>query len=218
MYVISVNVGKAQPIKNAKASGVSGIFKIPASGPVTVTRAGLTGDTICDTDNHGGEDQAVYVFGTKDYAHWSSVLGRDLPPGTFGENLTLSGLESAPMHIGDVLCMGAVKLQVTAPRIPCVTLAARMGDPEFVKLFRTVERPGLYCRVLVDGQVHAGQTVTVERYQGEIVSALEMFRNFYESQPDMVTLQRFLRAPIAIRARQDTQQQLESLRQHASSA
>jgi MOSC domain-containing protein YiiM len=87
----------------------------------------------------------VYVYGTPDYAWWSETLGRELAPGTFGENLTVSGLESAGLRIGDRLQIGTVGCRVTAPRIPCVTLAVRMEDPAFVKRFRQAERPGVYC-------------------------------------------------------------------------
>ncbi len=209
MHLISINIGKAQPI-NTK-SGMSGIFKLPTQEPVAVTRLGLAGDTICDTESHGGVDQAVYVFGEPDYAHWSKVLGRDLAPGIFGENLTISDLESADMNIGDILHVGSVTLQVTAPRIPCVTLAARMGDPAFVKLFRQVERPGLYCRVLKAGLVCEGDAVTMERYSGETAGAIEMFRDFYVPERTEAMLRRYLRAPVAIRARMEKQQQLDAL-------
>ena len=56
-----------------------------------------------DTKNHGGPDQAVYVYGGADYAWWSAELEQELAPGTFGENLTISDLESAPLAIGDRL-------------------------------------------------------------------------------------------------------------------
>ena len=42
-------------------------------------------------------------------------MGRNLGPGTFGENLTISGLESEKFNIGDMLHIGEVALQVTAP-------------------------------------------------------------------------------------------------------
>ncbi len=67
---------------------------------------------------------------------------RNCVPGTFGENLTISGLESATFNIGDMLHIGDVTLQVTAPRIPCSTFAARMNDPHWMKKFRQAERPG----------------------------------------------------------------------------
>lgn len=129
MKLISVNVGEKRTIRKAKASGETGIYKVPAREPVRVTRDGLAGDEISDKVNHGGPDQAVYVYGVPDYEWWSYELGREFAPGTFGENLTISGLESARFSIGDRLRVGSVVLEVTAPRIPCVTLAARMGSP-----------------------------------------------------------------------------------------
>jgi MOSC domain-containing protein YiiM len=201
MQLASVNVGQERPMKNGKKSGKTGIYKLPTIAPVQVTRLGLEGDVIMDTENHGGEDQAIYVFGTADYDWWASELGREMTPGTFGENLTISELESAPLHIGDRLRVGAILLEVTSPRIPCVTLAVRMDDPTFVKRFRKAERPGLYCRVIETGAVCAGDPVSLEPYQGELVTAGEIFRLFYEKNPDEATLRRVLGVPIDIRGR-----------------
>jgi MOSC domain-containing protein YiiM len=89
-----------------------------------------------------------------------------------------------------------VLLEVTCPRIPCVTLAARMGDPRFVVRFSKAERFGLYCRVLVTGAVQAGDMVTVERFEGDTISALEMFRLFYTQAYDLAVLSRALNAPL----------------------
>ena len=142
MHILSINIGSARTIGNANVSGQTGIYKLPVAGPVQVTADGLADDAIVDTRNHGGPDQAVYVYGGADYAWWAAELGRELAPGTFGENLTISDLESAPLAIGDRLHIGGVILEVTAPRIPCWKLAQRMGDPGFVKRFRAAERPG----------------------------------------------------------------------------
>jgi MOSC domain-containing protein YiiM len=211
MQLLSVNVGRVHPINNGKATGTSGIFKVPTSAPVKVTRDGLEGDAIVDMENHGGYDQAVYVYGSADCDWWASTLGRALEPGTFGENLTISGLESAPVQIGDRLRVGAVLLEVTAPRIPCATLAARMGDPTFVKRFRRAERPGLYCRVIEMGTVQAGDLVCLEPYRGETITASEMFRWFYDGEISEVDLRRILAAPIDFRARRDYEERLTAL-------
>ena len=211
MQLISVNVGQAQSIAAAKGSGKTGIYKLPASAPVQITKTGLAGDAICDIENHGGFDQAVYIYGAPDYAWWSEALGRELLPGTFGENLTISGLESAAFWIGDRLQVGPVTLEVTSPRIPCVTLAARMGDPAFVKRFRAAERPGLYCRVIQAGWVRSSDPVIVERYAGETLGIIEMFRDFYQSEPDEATIRRQLAAPIAVRGRVELEGQLQKV-------
>ena len=211
MYLISVNVGQERSIQIGKQAEQTGIYKVPASGPVAITTLGVAGDAVMDVDNHGGPDQAVYVYGAADYAWWSAELGVELEPGTFGENLTISNLESAALTIGDLLHIGAVTLQVTAPRIPCATLAARMGDPAFVKRFRAAERPGLYCRVLAAGRVQAGDPVTIERCTGATIAVLEMFLGFYDNALSAATLRRHLAAPIAVRARADIEKRLQKL-------
>lgn len=211
MHVISVNVGRATIIENAKISGLTGIYKLPVGGLVRVTPLGLAGDAICDTENHGGIDQAVYIYGAPDYAWWSAELGQDLAPGTFGENLTLSDLESAALSVGDRLCLSEVVLEVTSPRIPCVTLAARMGDPAFAKKFRAAERPGLYCRVIREGWAQAGESVTLEPYTGATLTALEMFRDFFTGRWDETRIRRYLAAPISLRDRIDMERKLAAL-------
>jgi MOSC domain-containing protein YiiM len=208
LRVLSVNVGREERIEGAKTSGKSGIFKRPVESSVTITLNGLSGDEISDKENHGGVDQAVYLFGSPDYEWWSEELGRELEPGTFGENLTVSGLESAGMCIGDRFVVGPVVLEVTAPRIPCVTLAVRMGDPAFLKRFRRAERPGLYCRVIRPGEVAAGDRVRSEPYSGERVPAIEVFRAFFDPDPDVAVLRRHLAAPVAVRAREMDERRL----------
>ncbi len=211
MKLVSVNIGKAQAIK-AK-SGQTGIYKQATQNPVAVGVLGLRGDTVCDTENHGGIDQAVYVYGVPDYAWWSKALGKELQPGTFGENLTVSGLGSTSLRLGDRLEVGTVGLAVTSPRVPCVTLSARMGDPAFVRRFRQAERPGVYCRVLQEGYVQVGDAVTLYPYKGETLSAVEMFRDFYKPQLDEATLRRYLAAPISERDRAEKEAALQRLLQ-----
>ena len=89
MHLLSINIGSARTIGNANVSGQTGIYKLPVAGPVQVTADGLADDAIVDTKNHGGPDQAVYVYGGADYAWWVAELARELAPGTFGENLTI---------------------------------------------------------------------------------------------------------------------------------
>lgn len=211
MKIISVNLGRARPIQTVRSTFETGIYKTPVDGTARVTLLGLEGDAVLDAKHHGGVDQAVYVYGAPDYAWWSAELGRELSPGTFGENLTISDLESATLSIGDRLHASEVILEVTAPRIPCATLAARMGDPQFVKRYRHAERPGVYCRVIREGAIRTGEPIRLEPYQGETITALEMFRTFYEPDWDEARLRRHLAAPIAIRDRVERAAQLDKL-------
>ena len=214
MHILSVNIGSAHPIANGKRTGSSGIFKHPVSGAVSIRTTGLTGDTIVDTDNHGGVDQAVYLYGQPDYVWWEDELNIPLSAGTFGENLTIAGLVSSACSIGDRFRMGTVLLEVTAPRIPCQTLNARMGDAQFIRRFRAAERPGLYCRVLIPGEVQQGDAVTYVPTQGASVPIVEAFQFFYERhRHDRATLRRFLAAPIDVRSRNELVIEYEALNQ-----
>lgn len=211
MQVISVNVGQTRAIENGKASGQTGIYKLPVVGAVQVTPTGLADDAIVDTKHHGGVDQALYVYGTVDYAWWAETLGHPLSPGTFGENLTIAELASADLCIGDRFQIGEVLLEITAPRIPCSTLAARMADPKFAKHFQRAERPGAYCRVLQTGRVQAGDVVELLQTAQSTITLREMFQDFYTPQLTVAALERYLAAPIAIRDRRHKEKQLQQL-------
>jgi MOSC domain-containing protein YiiM len=208
MRLTSINIGTERTQTRKDHVETTGIYKLPASGLVRIETSGVEGDLICDHKNHGGPDQAVYVYGGTDYAWWAQQLGSEPAPGTFGENLTISGLESADFNVGDSLHIGDVILQVTAPRIPCGTFATRMGDPQWVKKFRQAERPGLYCRVIREGVLEAGAPVRVERYAGETISIRQMYRAHYEKDLSRELIERHLRAPIAVRARADLEDKL----------
>ena len=213
MELISINVGQKQTQSTGKKSETTGIYKRPVQGSVEITRLGIKDDFIGSKKHHGGPDQAVYVYGTADYAWWSMELGREIAPGTFGDNLTISELESSSFNIGDYLYIADVVLQVTAPRIPCATFAARMADPQWVKRFRAAERPGLYCRVIREGIVNVGDEVRIEKYTAETISVLEMFRDYYEKHKSEEILHQHLNAPIAIRAREELEESLQKLLQ-----
>ena len=209
MQLISINLGVERTLQRKDYVEQTGIFKFPIEKPTQVTKLGLEGDVIVSKKHHGGPDQAVYIYGMADYAWWAKEIGKELTPGMFGENLNISELESARFNIGDYLHIGDVTLQVTAPRIPCGTFAARMEDPFWVKKFRQAERPGLYCRVIREGFVRAGDSVSIEKYTGETLSVLRMFHDYYEKDKSEETVQRQLNAPIAVRARRDLEEELQ---------
>jgi MOSC domain-containing protein YiiM len=191
--ILSVNTAKPEPI--ATKTGQTGIFKRPQQGPVFVGEHGLASDAIVDVNNHGGKDQAVYLYSREDYAWWEHDLGREIEPGTFGENLTISGLESATACIGDRYRIGDLLLEVTSPRIPCSTFAVRMGDPHFVKRFMEAKRPGVYCRVLRTGNIAQGERGTVELFASEKVTLLELVEKYPYATVSTEDRRRYLSVP-----------------------
>src|SRR4051794_25262045 len=170
--VLSVNVGPVAPY--AVGTGKrSAIVKAPVEGPVAVRGVNLDGDDQADRRVHGGPEQAVYAYARESYEWWEGELGRVLEPGTFGENLTLSGIDVDGALIGERWAIGTAVLEVTAPRIPCVKLATRVGAPAFVKRFGQARRPGAYLRIAQEGELRAGDEVLVaERPEHDVTIAL----------------------------------------------
>lgn len=210
MKLLSINIGKQQSLQNKDRIEITGIHKMPVQGPVQLTKLGIAEDFIGSPKHHGGPDQALYIYTEADYQWWQQELGKELPHGIFGENLTIDGTESASVNIGDILHIGAVTLQVTAPRIPCGTFASHMQDSQWVKKFRHAERPGFYVRVLKQGIITAGDEIRMERYSGETISIGEVYRDHYEKRgADLLRKQ--LQAPISIRLRQRLESDLEKL-------
>lgn len=207
MEILSINVGARRRLQKSGFDRETGICKEPVPG-AQVGAQGLEGDVIVDTKHHGGPDQAVYLYRREDYDWWSAELGRRLEPGTFGENLTVAGLPEPGLAIGSRLRFETVVLEVTAPRIPCSTLAARMNDVGFVKRFLQAARPGIYFRVLTPGRLEVGERFTVEPHPGLQVTTVEMFRDWHR-RLDRAEIERYLAVPIDHRSRRYLEQKLE---------
>lgn len=167
-----------------------------------VTSEGLEGDQIGNPTYHGGADQALYLYSQQDYDWWSQRLGRALQPGSFGENLTVSHWGQQPLRVGDVWQIGPVRLQFTAPRIPCAKLSARLGDPKFLKAFVKANRAGGYARVLQGGTLAGGEPVVIEPWEGQAPTLAELFRFWHSSKDrDPQWIRMALGSPLAERAR-----------------
>ncbi len=140
--------------------GVTAIDKRPVEGPVKVHKLGLHGDVQASRIHHGGEDQAVYAYSQADADYWAQELQRDLPPGIFGENLRVSGIDPTGAVIGERWKIGLdVELEVTSPRTPCAAFQRRMGEPQWVKRFTEAGRVGAYLRVIKTGTIQAGDHI-----------------------------------------------------------
>ncbi|MDQ3067054.1 MAG: MOSC domain-containing protein [Actinomycetota bacterium] len=214
MRLVSVNAGSSELMKIGARIVETGIRK----GPVErghVGTLGLAGDVVADEENHGGPDQAIYLYSSEDYAWWADELGGLPEPGTFGENLTLSSFGAEPVRIGDRFQIGpnsdSVLVEATAPRIPCSVFATRMGEPNWVKRFADARRPGLYVRVLRPGEVAAGDPV--ERLGGGEghPTVVDLMDVWYDVEPATEQLERLLASPLAVRARGNVETKLAKL-------
>lgn len=156
---------------DAGSVGVTAIDKGAVDGPVRVGPYGVHADVQADRKHHGGLDKALYAYAAEDAAFWESELGRDLPPGWFGENLRVEGLDVNAARIGERWRIGdRVEVEVTMPRTPCQTFARWVGGEDargWVKRFSNERRLGPYLRVVQGGRVQAGdEIVVVHRPEG----------------------------------------------------
>jgi MOSC domain-containing protein YiiM len=216
VQIESVNIGQGGSMRLGGRIIETGIDKRPVESAF-LSRLGLEGDLVADTENHGGADQAVYVYSREDYGFWEAELGSSLAPGSFGENLTLSSVGDEPLRVGDRFRVGAARIEVTAPRIPCATFATHMTVEGWVKRFREAERPGFYARVLMEGVVRAGDPVEREPAAGESLELLALFRLWYERDARPETVREALASPLAERARRAFEGRLASVARPAAS-
>ena len=210
MHVVSVNAGSAELMQIGARTVSTGIRKAPVERGY-VGALGLAGDTVADVENHGGPDQAVYVYSSEDYAWWAGELDAVLEPGTFGENVTLSSFGAGEVRIGDRFRVGEALLEATAARIPCSVFATRMDEPGWVKRFAAARRPGIYVRVLEPGEVAVG--AAVERIDGDAdhPTVVDLMDVWYDPTPEPELLERLLASPLAERARVNVEAKLARL-------
>jgi MOSC domain-containing protein YiiM len=140
----------------------SGFFKAPVDGPRWLGRTNLVGDGQADLVNHGGPDKAVLSYAASHYPDWREQLEKpDLPHGAFGENFTIDGLTEETVCIGDRYALGQAIVEVSQPRAPCWKLARRWRIKDLTALVEQSGRTGWYVRVLEEGEVRAGLTLTL---------------------------------------------------------
>lgn len=161
--VLSVNVGQPRPVERMGRPHSTAIRKEPVDGRVAVRGVNIDGDEQADRRVHGGPEQAVYAYAREDYDWFERELGQPLEPGTFGENLTLEGVDVSGARMGERWTVGSVVLEVTRPRLPCWKLGDRMGDQRFVAFFAAAGRFGAYLRIVREGELGSGDEVRVDR-------------------------------------------------------
>jgi MOSC domain-containing protein YiiM len=175
--LISVQVGVPRIVTQDGQEVLTGIFKSPVNMRVQMRSLNLDGDQQADLSVHGGPNKAVYVYPSEHYPFWKKELpGMDLPWGSFGENLTTSGLLESAVHIGDRFTIGTAEVVVTQPRLPCFKLNLKFDRDDMVKRFLASRRIGFYLRVLREGEIGAGDEIVSAHKDENRVSVLDTMR------------------------------------------
>ncbi len=179
--VVSVNVGRESTGEWTGPRGRTGIDKRPVAHRIAVRRTGLTDDCVV----RGDDDQAVYAYAREDVGWWEHELGRELPPGRFGENLSTMDIDVTGAAIGEQWAVGTAVLQVCGPRVPCVVFEGFWGMPGLIELFTRHAVPGAYLRVLAPGEMGSGDRIEILDRPRPQVTVGEAFRAL-TTEPDLL--------------------------------
>ncbi len=160
MKVLSVNVGLPRKVIFNGQIITTAIFKDPVKGPITLRKLNLDGDRQADLTVHGGIDKAVYSYPSEHYDYWHKQFpGTEIMWGMFGENFTTEGLFEDAVNVGDQFQIGSAKLVATQPRMPCYKLGVRFGRMDVIRRFMISGRPGIYFKVIKEGEVKTGDKI-----------------------------------------------------------
>jgi MOSC domain-containing protein YiiM len=190
--VVSVNVGTPREVSWRGQTVRTAIWKDAVAGRVKVRGVNVDGDDQGNREVHGGVDKALYAYAAEDYEWWGAELGQELTPGTFGDNLTVRGIDVSGAVVGERWRAGGTLLEVAQPRTPCFKLGIRMGSQRFPRRFAAAGRPGAYLRILVEGEVAAGDPVEVIHRPDHGLTVAEVSRIYHD---DHAAAARLLQVP-----------------------
>lgn len=194
--VVSINVGQPREVQWKGRTVSTGIFKQPVKGKVAARKLNLDGDRQADLSVHGGPEKAVYVYPAEYYQSWRAELPEmDLPWAMFGENLTTEGLQDGEVNIGDEFRIGTTHVVVTQPRMPCYKLGLKFQRDDILKRFLLSNRSGFYLSVLEEGEVEAGDTITLLKRDEHNVTVTDIVHLYTHDKNNLDALQRAVLVP-----------------------
>lgn len=137
--VVSINISKEK-----------GTPKVPVSyGSLDLT--GIVGDA------HAGPwHRQVSLLSRESIVEFQKELGREINPGEFAENITVSGINLKQLVLGDTLRIGDAELEVTQIGKRCYG----DGCSIFSQVGKCVmPKEGIFCRVLRGGPISSGMSI-----------------------------------------------------------
>ena len=183
MKIVSTNIAKPQFVTINGEQQRTGIFKKPTHQPIYLDTEEVKGDEISNRKVHGGIYKACYLFSADHYPYWQNLYPQlDWHYGMLGENLTVNGLDETQICVGDIYKVGNALIQVTQPREPCTTFAAKMASQDILAQFVAHGRPGTYVRVLESGNVKVGDTLELIEISKHRISVADFFNVLFSRE------------------------------------
>lgn len=168
---------------HSSSTGIeSGIDKRPLDGPLVVGPLGADGDHQGDAEHHGGLFKALYVVARETREGLADAEGRDLPDGSFGENIATEGIDTDEVLVGQRWRIGTAIIEATCRRDPCKVFGDWMGDQRWPRRFTENGRCGSYFRVVQPGEIRAGDAIVPEAAPPHGVTVGQTFRGLDADQ------------------------------------
>jgi MOSC domain-containing protein YiiM len=128
-----------------------------------VSRLGLEGDAHRERTVHGGPQRAVCLFSIEAIERLQSE-GHPVEPGSVGENMTTSGIEWSLLPVGTRARIGdELEIELASATTPCSTQKQNFVGGRFSRISIDLHPADsrMYARVLREGEVRAGDPITL---------------------------------------------------------
>ncbi|MBE7442664.1 MAG: MOSC domain-containing protein [Flavobacteriales bacterium] len=192
MKVLSVNISKPQTITVNGKEELTGYFKNPVE-TIYLGKTDVKEDSVVDREHHGGENKACYLYGFNHYEFWKNKYPQTaFDFGMFGENITVENIDESTLRIGDTFEIGEAIIQITQPRQPCYKMGIKFNNQKVVNEFRLSNFPGIYVRVLKEGNVKTNDELKLIDRDNASPTVLEVYRLIYESKPNQEKLNQLI--------------------------
>lgn len=197
MFLItSINIGTPREVIYAEGRKLkTSLQRKQVAEKVFLDLLGFEGDQVADPINHGGRDKAVCGYPANHYSFWEEELSRNMPPASFGENLTIEGLVEDQIHIGDIFKIGEAEVQCTQPRQPCHKLTKLFGFPKLASRIQELGYCGYYFRVLKQGWLKQGMTLERIHSDEENISVLDAHYLMYRDKTKYEAIEKLMAHP-----------------------
>jgi MOSC domain-containing protein YiiM len=194
--IVSINIGTPREVVYAEDRKLkTSLQRNPVKGKTFLDLMGFEGDRVADPVNHGGRDKAVCAYPANHYSVWEEELSRNMPPASFGENLTINSLTEDQIHIGDIFRIGEAEVQCTQPRQPCHKLTKIFGFPKLASRIQTLGYCGYYFRVLKQGWLQSGMVLERIHSDKEKISVLDAHYLMYRDKTRYEAIEKLMAHP-----------------------
>lgn len=114
--------------------------------------------------------------------------------GVLGENISTRGMTEHDVCIGDILCIGGARVQVSQPRSPCWKIDRRLKVDDASRFVETAGITGWYYRVLEPGSIAAGDAIALLERPNPWLSLAHYWDEVMAHRPDPQSLRRIAAA------------------------